>query len=140
MPDTTIIHMVGAGTGGTENAVANVDIPEDGTIVGCEWGLSADLDGDGEYVTAELSFIATNQANTNDARGVISNATSQISLTTSGVAVTAVNKFTPLSLYVAGGERLYLHIVAAAGVTSNGYVNIHFQPLGGTNRRSRRRT
>lgn len=139
MPDTTIIHMYGAFTGGTEDALANVDIPEDGTITGVEWAANINLDADDESWDGELSFIATNQIATNDARGVISSASARISLTTSGAPVGAINKFTPMSLYVSGGERLYLHSQGTAGVTGSMRVNVHFQPLGGTQRRSARR-
>lgn len=141
MPEMFVIHMEGAGTGGNENGIANVDIPEDGTIVGIEWATNADLDADGEFVVPELSFISTSQGGTNDARGIISQIAGRMSLTTSGVAMVSLNGYTPMDLAVAGGERLYLHVSASSGVTSTLRCNIHFQPVaqGGLRRRSARR-
>ena len=135
----TIIHMYGSSSGGTENALASIDIPEDGRLIGAEWAVNADLDADGENIYSELSFIATNQDSTNDARGVISSVAARISLTTSGVAMTSINRYTPLDLDVAGGERLYLHVLATAGVTAGIRCNVHLETRRAAPRRSQRR-
>jgi len=140
MPETTVIHMFGAGTGGTESALASVDIPQDGEIKGVEWAVNADLDADAESINVECSFIATYQTGTNDSRGIISNGAARMSLTTSGVALVSINKYTPVDILVAGGERLYLNVNATAGVVSSIACNVYFQPARTARRRSRRRT
>lgn len=135
----TIIHMRGDGTGGTQDAVANIDVPDDGTIEGVEWAGAASLDANGEEFAAELSFIATNQFGTNDSRGQISTIRAGIGILTSGGGVTQLSRFTPMNLDVAGGERLYLHLTASAGVASSIEINLHFRPSRGLPRRSQRR-
>jgi len=140
MPETTVIHMFGNGSGGVESAIANVDIPQDGEIVGIEWAINADLDADAEVINAEISFIATYQTGTNDSRGIISGAAARISLTTSGVAVVSINKYTPVNISVAGGERLYMNLSSTAGVNSSVSANVYFQPSRQIRRRSRRRS
>lgn len=135
----TVIKMYAAVTGDTQNALANIDIPEDGTITGVEWAIRADLDADSEHITAELSFIATNQIVTNDVRGVLTMACAQISLTTSGIANTQINKYVPMMVDVAGGERLYINTIAASGVGASVYCMIHFEFRRQVARRSQRR-
>jgi len=138
---TEILGLFGAGTGGTQDAVATIDIPEDGVITGVDWDLRADLDADSESISVELSFIATNQFTTNDVRGRISSASAQISLTTSGVANTFVQKFVgPMEINVSGGERVHLHIDSTSGVASNVRCNLHLDvSRRARNRRSARR-
>lgn len=135
----TIIQMAAVGTGGTENAAANIDVPADGVLKGVQWAMSAGLDADADAIQVELSFIATNQANTNDARGVISSIRSRFEMVTSGAGITAVNFYFPTDLRMNGGERLYLHIIATAGVTSAVDALLHFEPDRGVTRRSERR-
>jgi len=138
----SLIQLYGSVTGGTENALATVDVPEDGEIVAIDWAVNADLDADGESLSAEVSFIATNTNNINDARGMISVIRGQISLTTSGAPVVAINKFVtfPEALQVSGGERLYLHTVSTAGVNASINAIIHLSTRRPSVRRSRRRT
>lgn len=132
--------MYAAGSGGTEDAAASVDIPRDGFITGIEWDANADLDADTERFRAELSFIATNQFATNDVRGRISSVSVQISLTTSGIATAFLQKWVgPLNLRVAGGERLYLHLFGTSGLASEARCNVHLDTGTGAERRSARR-
>lgn len=133
------IQMYGTGSGGVENAVASIDVPEDGRLVGCQWAMYGDLDADQEFLEAELSFMATNQLSTNDARGAISSVKCRANLTTSGAAVNGVNTHHPMNLPVAAGERLYLHISATAGVNSVAHAMLHFEFPGTPGRRSQRR-
>lgn len=135
-----ILHMYAASTGGTENALANIDIPDDGTIEGVHHNLRASLNADGEFAVSELSFIATSQSTTNDARGILSMVAWQAGLLTSGSAPIGGGSFVPMDIEVSGGERVYLHSVAAGGVTGAHYVDIYFRPRGGVSRRERRRT
>ena len=135
----TVLQMVAALSGGTENAVANIDIPTDGTIVGVDWAVNFDLDADGENNVTELSFIATGQQATNDARGVISAVAARVALVTSGVALASINKYVALDIDVAGGERLYLNSAGSAGVSGSVTCLIHFRASRGSPRRSARR-
>ena len=137
---TEVIGMWMSITGGTENAGAAIDIPKDGVITGIDVDVHANMDADSEYVSGELSFIATNQLNSNDVRGRLTSWGSEMSLTTSGIATTTVSKFLGfLDIPVSGGERLYLHSDASAGVTGNVRVNVHLDSARTTPRRSARR-
>ena len=133
-----ILQMYAAGTGGTENAAANIDVPDDGTIEGIQIAHTADLDAD-ETSTAEISFIATQQATTNDARGVLAVTALRASLVTSGLGNAVSNVHFPMDIDVAGGERLYINIGGSAGVISTIYALIYFRPRRGLPRRSARR-
>lgn len=135
----SLISMFAAGTGGTEDGAASIDIPEDGTIVGVKWAVSADLDADQEEVAAELSFIQSGQLTTNDSRGIIDLVRIRMALTTSGVSTVSINQFTPMDLSVAGGERLYLNLLATASTVSSVNAMIHLLTRGAAPRRSRRR-
>ena len=135
-----IIGMFAAGTGGTEESAAVIDIRQDGSLVGLDWDCYATLDATDESLAAELSFIATTQITTNDVRGRISSVSIINELLTSGQNSVSIQKFVPLlELQVFGGERLHIHLVATAGVTSSVRINLHFQ-MGPLTRRAGRRT
>jgi len=136
----TVLNLYGSSSGGNENAIANLDIPDDGTIMGVDWAISGDMDADSEFWVGELSFIATFQGTTNDSRGVLSMARSQISITTSGIAVVSINKYVPIGIQVSGGERLYLNVQATAGVTALVNALVQLDTTIRRPRRSRRRT
>jgi len=137
---TTIIGMKASGTGGTENAVASIDIPFDGQITGVDWDARADLDADTEQFNAELSFVATSQLGSNDVRGRVSSIAAMCSLTTSGAPVVSIDKFVgPMELPVQGGERLYIHISATSGLVSEVRCNVHLDSRTAPRRRSSRR-
>ncbi len=135
-----IIGMRGAITGGTEDAAAQVDIPTDGTIIGIDCDLNAALDADSELAESELSFIATNQLSTNDVRGRLASISVVMTLTTSGIALVSLQKFVgPTDIPVAGGERLFIHIISTAGVTGTVRYNVHLDVRTVGGRRSARR-
>jgi len=135
-----LIQMAAQGTGGTQNSLANIDIPEDARLTLVDWTMVAALNADAEVIRYELSFIATNQLDTNDVRGVITVCGSKLGLLTSGAGTTSVNKAVPMSIIVAGGERIYLHADATAGVVSNVNAILHFEvPTPRATRRSQRR-
>lgn len=137
---TEIIGMFADIAGGTQDAVASIDIPQDGALTGIDWDVRGDLDADAEEMDVELSFIATNQLETNDVRGRISSVGAEISLTTSGVAVCFLQKFVgPIEIPVSGGERLYLHAKCTTGLTGRIRCNIHFDTASPAQRRSARR-
>ena len=134
-----IIGMFAQVTGGTQDARAQIDIPQDGVILGIDWDASWYFDAE-EKAEIELSFIATNQLDTNDVRGRLS------SISAHNAEVTAVGHnpiccqkwLGGIELVVAGGERVYLHSVATAGVNGEVRCNLYVD-LGATMRRSARR-
>jgi len=135
-----VIGLFAAGTGGTQDALAQIDIPQDGFLLGVDWDGYAIFDANNESIAVELSFIATTQLLTNDVRGRISSISGFNQLLTSGIATMVMQKYVDLKeITVAGGERLYLHILAVAGVVSTVRCNLHFEMRGGTTRRSARR-
>lgn len=137
---TQIIGMYGLIAGDTQDALASIDVPQDGFITGVDWDVSADMDADSEALQIELSFIASNQVNINDVRGRLSGVSAEISLTTSGIASTSIQKFVgPMDVPVAGGERLHLHSVASSGVTGAIRCNVHLDSARAPTRRSARR-
>lgn len=137
---TLIIGMYALYAGGTQDAAAQVDIPQDGQITGIDWDLESDMDADSEFSRAELSFIATNQLSQSDVRGRISSIAARMSLTTSGIALVSAQKFVgPLDLPVAGGERIYIHLHSSTGVIGTVRCNVHLNTSTGVPRRSARR-
>jgi len=135
-----IIGMYAAGAGGTENAVAQLDIPQDGFLLGFDWDGYALLNAVNEKFGAELSFIATNQLSTNDVRGRLSSVSAGIHILTSGIGIVSIQKYVDVKeIVVSGGERLYMHMDSTGGVISELRCNLHFEMQGGSTRRSARR-
>lgn len=118
--------MVGTGTGGTQSALAQIDVPMSGNILNVDWQVIADLDADAEYIEAQLSFGSAH-ALANDSRMLISVVQGAVSvLTAVGFAPKAFGKNHPISIPVSMGERLWLHVDASAGVNSVVVVGILF--------------
>ena len=135
-----IIGMFAAIAGGAENAVAQIDVPQDGVLRGIDWDCYANMDADSEFATIELSFIATILATTNDVRGRISSVSTLAAFVTSGFAVSTIQKWIgPMELALAGGERIYLHANSTAGVFGAIRCNLHFDGGATVVRRSARR-
>jgi hypothetical protein len=124
----TVIGMYAATTGGSQNALAAIDIPAEGLLVGVEWAVTADLDADAEYAFIELGFGSTITLGNNDTRSRISVMSLGQATFTAGQAVVGQgNGFTKLpDLPVGIGERLYLHSLAVAGVVCQVHCNLHF--------------
>lgn len=139
---TDILGMYGNISGGTQDALASIDIPQDGVITGVDLDLNANLDADDEDVAGEVSFIATNQLSQNDVRGRITSVSAHVAVLTSGIPVVSTQKFVgPMDLPVAGGERLYLHVVSTASVNGTFRANVHLDvsSRAGSRRSARRR-
>ena len=137
---TTILGLYAAVTGGTQNALASIDIPEDGMLTGIDWDAGVNVDADNEIFAGELSFIATQQLDQNDVRGRISSISLHVGIGAAGVAVGGLQKFVgPMEINVAGGERLYLHSNSTAGVIADLRVAIHLDSRRRSVRRSARR-
>lgn len=138
MPDT-LVTMYAAGTGGTENAAANIDVQDDGNIVGIQVAHSADLDATDEAATASLSFISTNQITINDTRGELIVSRLRVGLVTAESGLVSTNFYVPMDVTVSGGERLFMHLAATAGVLSDCSMVVHFNFRRTPPRRSQRR-
>lgn len=128
-----VLTLYGAGTGGTQSAIAELDIPGDGMITAVDWSAYADLDADGEAMVIGLSFASSEDLNQNDVRSLISVVSGQWSLTTSGAGQSGFNKHVTFSpgIPVFAGERLYLHAVGSASVTSFIHACIHLDTSAG---------
>ncbi len=137
----TIIGMFAAFTGGTEDGAAQIDIPQDGFLLGVDWDVNAAIDADDEAVAVELSFIATNQLAQNDVRGRISSVSAiGAVLTAVGINSVSIQKYVDLhEIVVSGGERLFLHGINGAGVVVLARCNLIFEMPTGTRRSARRR-
>lgn len=125
-----VLTLTGSSTGGTESAIASIDIPGNGSITGVDWAADFALDADGEFQEISLSFASSEDLQVNDSRSVISIVASGLAeLTTSGGYTGGVNKFVSFSpgIPVFAGERLYLHSRAAAGVSSTVYCMVHLE-------------
>ena len=123
----SIIKMYAAGTGGSQDAVASIDIPMQGRLIGVQWAFAAELDADQDSANAQLSFRSQGGFATNDDRGVISEVAQEHQLVTSGGIVTGVNMYAPLpDLPVGHGERLYLHLNVTASTPSIVICLLHF--------------
>lgn len=135
-----IIGIVFLITGGTQDAGAQIDIPQDGIIRGIDWDMAVALDA-AEVCGCEFSFISTNQLAVNDVRGRVSSVTTQAgSASGVGLPVSFVQKWVgPFELMVSGGERMFLHSVATTGVVGTVRLNLHFDGGATVTRRSARR-
>ncbi len=123
----SIIKMFGVGTGGAEAAIAQIDVPSPGDIIGLQWAIRGSLAGADHFVDVQLSFRSTASFATNDDRGIISEVRVQNDLTTSGVALVEVNNYIQIpEVPIMGGERLYLHISATAAFAANVTCLVHF--------------
>ena len=148
MADTTILTMAGAGTTNTaSNAVAAMDIPADGFLLGAQLTIynAADftpVSAVHERIGAELSFISTNQFGVNDRRGALAEIRAAMILLTNGAAKMSENLMAIFGdgIKVAGGERLYVHTTASDGPVPSFTIMIMFKPGRSIGRRSARRT
>jgi len=111
----TRIQMRSVSAGGTESALASIDIPKNGNLVGVTWQLQGSLDTTLDSSWWQLSFGSV-IADVNDSRQVISNAVLGIVvLVTSGIYQGMVNYHDPVpDIQVGAGERLFLHSLATA--------------------------
>lgn len=128
--ELTVIQMYG--TGEADN-IASVDMPDDGIIQACHIiGHVNTLAGDAEGFRYEVSFGSTAAMSTNDARSVIARASFNGELV--GAAATFLKAvaeswtwFGENGIKVFGGERVYLHGLAAGGVNTLAYAMLHIR-------------
>lgn len=122
----SVYKLYAAGTGGTEDSLASIDIQFDGVITAIHAQAMADLDADAETSLVEVSFLSSNTLATNDARGSL--------IVIGGRTATPMGGITnwnsgvgPLNIDVTAGERVHLHISAAAGVATSANVFLYVQ-------------
>ena len=148
MSDTTVLSMSGTGaTNSTANAVAAIDIPQDGVLLSALFSMNNNLNftpvsGAHDRIAAELSFISTNQFGVNDRRGTIATIRTGAVWLTSGGASMSVNQWVQFGdgILVAGGERIYVHTFASDGPQCLFDFQIYFRVGRRIGRRSARRT
>lgn len=134
----SVYKLYGAGSGGVENALAQIDIQFDGEIEALALDAFADMDADGEFFSCEVSFLSTNTITVNDARGSLLSGRTQMHISTSGISNGQVNHSVGgLSIPVSAGERVFLHLSASAGLASqaNAYVYVRDRVRPGLRRR-----
>ncbi len=139
----TILQMFAQATA-TADGIASIDVPEDGEIVGIDWDMVASAGfGDLDNMQIQLSFLASSQFTTNDARGAISSCGIGVgAITTSGVGGgLQAQKFVWLTdgLDVAGGERLHLHSLRVGVATTEVRCLVHLKTRKARARRTSRR-
>ena len=148
MTDTTVLTMSGNGaTNATTNAVAAIDVPQDGILLGVDMSLSfatnfTPVSAAREVIRAELSFISTNQFDVNDRRGALAEIAAAAIFLTSGATALQANKYVMFGdgIRVAGGERLYVHTLATDGPSCLFSFMIMFRAGRRIGRRSARRS
>ena len=121
----SVYKLFGAGTGGTQNAISQLDVQFDGVIVGMAMTMLADLDTDLDKVKAEMSFISTNSLSSTDTRGSLLTVAIFASVT---FGVTQSNlALGGLLIPVTAGERIWLHIEGSTSVDSDvtGYLYVN---------------
>jgi hypothetical protein len=124
----SIIQMLATVAGGTENALAQIDVPLPGFIEGVEWNGDGTFDTTLDFARLQLSFGSVGVF-TNDARQVISNVYlgRAAHVTAAGIVLAVASLFVRLpDLVVAMGERLYLHSVASATTVCQVNCLVHF--------------
>jgi len=124
----TIIQMRGAITGGSENAIAAIDVPMNGNLIYVSWHATIAYDTDGDYAQFQLSFGSSHSI-ANDARQVLSNCLVGAfeSVTAVGVVPAGINVGFPIpDVPVGMGERLYVHSLAAAAIVGAVTALLHF--------------
>jgi len=120
------IRMFALTTGGVQDALANIDVPMPGHLIGLDWALEASLATD-FFFHAQLSFRPTGSWALNDDRGIISEVRTRLEITTTGSTSTGINKYVSLpDIPVMGGERLYLNAYATASVVATLGVMLYF--------------
>ena len=116
--ENSVITMYTTTTGA---AAASIDIPDDGLLLGIDLEVEGELNADQEEAIASVEFGATVARETNDARTVLAVAHAKIGLLTSGggsnIGRTHITYGEGIKVF--GGERLYLHTAADAGVLKN---------------------
>lgn len=122
---------------GTNDGIAQLDVVEDGKIVAlAACGAPLGLDAANDEYRVELSFASTNTLDNNDVRQSIF----EVGNGQSGVGgMGNINhSITGLDINVLGGERLFIHSFASAGVSGRVSFHIYIKDGSGGKTRARR--
>ena len=139
MAINTIIQLTQGGIAASADSVVNVDVPEDGAIEAVVATISDSTLLATEGVTAELSFLSSNQLATNDARGIIYSIVLFAGGTTGRNKSSEITSVSfPGGIPVAAGERIHMH-VNVVGAPSARCTFIMYMSTKGGGRRSRAR-
>ena len=124
----SIYKLSGTGTGGTEDALAQLDVQFDGIITAVTGHIRSTMTGAGQFATAEISFLSNNTVGTNDTRGSIFSVSTSVTGTTSGFFQgTQHNNAAGLAVRLNAGERIWLHFSASAGLASEGQIYVYVE-------------
>lgn len=137
----SVYKLAAAGTGGTQNGIAQVDVQFDGIITAIHGTLEAGLAAGGNTCAVEASFLSVNTLGTNDTRGSLWALRLQMLLAGAAYA-TLVNESSNvggLAIAVNAGERLWMHIIATAAIASAADVYIYVEDGQGVPTAQRRR-
>jgi hypothetical protein len=123
----SIITMVATSTGGSESALAAIDVPREGRLQGASWAVRSSFDTTADFQTFELSFGSA-LVTTNDSRQIVSVCTvGQMVVGAAGIMLALANYMDILpEILVGAGERLFLHSHAAANVVGVAFCTLHF--------------
>lgn len=116
MPGTNIT-MFASSTGGAQNGLAQIDIPQTGNITGVHWSIVGTLNATEEVLQVQVSFGSTGVFSSNDQRAIISECSLQAGVLTAVGAVCEYENVNHVMLLpVSMGERIFMHANATAGV------------------------
>lgn len=124
---------------GSASSIAQLDIVEDGKIVGISWSVAPiGLDSAGDELRVEVSFSSSNTLDNNDIRQAID----EVGCGASGatiVGVLGINKaISGLNINVIAGERIHMHSFASTGVAGRTSCFLYVQDGSGGGTRTRR--
>ncbi len=135
----SVYKLFGAATGGTENAVASLDIQFDGEIVAMHYSVVADLDADGDTVNMEVSFLATAATAVHDTRGSLITASTQHAIGAAGAVNSGMlGSINGVRIPISAGERVFMHFANTASLTGSANVYIYTVDTGTPELRRRR--
>ena len=126
---------------GTNDAIAQLDIVEDGKIAAVAWAAAPlTMDGFTDEFRVELGFGSANTLDNNDVRQSISEiGTGQnINGASAGGPAVMNHSISGLELNVIAGERIFLHSFASAGVSGRVSCHIYIKDGSGGSTRQRR--
>jgi len=114
----TAVKMYAAGTGGTQDGIASIDVPLSGNLISVWWAVNWSGSADADVFRAQVSFGTAGNFATNDSRQVISEVRQECQLVTSGELANAINVAHPINLPVNQGERVYMHLLVTTSIAS----------------------
>lgn len=138
-----IVRVAANASGGAQNDLASVDMIQDGKIMAVAAHLTPKNPGSSdESLRAELSFLSTNQIQSNDARGSICKIEEEIVFAT-GVGRQSFGRSLffefPGGIPVNAGERIHLHSSGSTGADAEITFDMYVDFVGSGSRGASRR-